>query len=95
METRSTSWYVFQDSANVGMPSLSRVGRILILFKLSEREISGHLEMGTVQKVSHTLYILANTIFSIWVLSNICLKVESQSSRQSRPSVAGVSIVLC
>lgn len=47
---------MFQDSANVGMPSLSRVGRILILFKLSEREISGHLEMGTVQKVSHTLY---------------------------------------
>lgn len=33
---------------------LSGVDHTRILFQFSEREISGHQEMGTVQRVSHT-----------------------------------------
>lgn len=60
METRSTSWCVFQDSASLEMPSHSRADHTFILFKRSDREISGHLEMGTVQGVSYMHYSLAN-----------------------------------
>lgn len=50
-------------SANLESLSLLGLGHPLISFKLSERDICGHHEMELFRGF-HTLYILANTVFS-------------------------------